>query len=107
MQAQAGQWAEAEQSLQRAFELEPANLAISANLAEVLYRRGDYERARFYIRRVNSQAEISNAQTLWLAARIEHHAGNTQGARDLGTQLRNRFPQSRETAAYERGQFDE
>jgi type IV pilus assembly protein PilF len=105
--AQAGQWAEAEQSLQRAFELEPANLAVSVNLAEVLYRRGDYERARFYIRRVNAQPEVSNAQTLWLATRIEHRAGNHQGTRDIGTQLRNRFPQSREAAAFERGQFDE
>jgi type IV pilus assembly protein PilF len=105
--AQAGQWVEAEQSLQRAFEIDPSNLATAVNLAEVLYRRGDYERARFYIRRVNAQAEVSNAQTLWLATRIEHRAGNRQGMRDLGTQLRNRFPQSREAAAYERGQFDE
>jgi len=105
--AQAGQWAEAEQSLQRAFELEPANLAVSANLAEVLYRRGDYERARFYIRRVNAQPGISNPQTLWLATRIEQRAGNRSGMQELGTQLRNRFPESREAAAYERGQFDE
>jgi type IV pilus assembly protein PilF len=105
--AQAGQWAEAEQSLQRSFELDPSNLATSVNLAEVLYRRGDYERARFYIRRINSQADASSAQTLWLATRIEHRAGNRQGTRELGTQLRNRFPQSREAAAYERGQFDD
>ena len=77
------------------------------NLAEVLYRKGDYERARFYIRRVNAQPDISSAQTLWLATRIERRAGNLQGARELGTQLRNRFPQSREAAALERGQFDD
>jgi type IV pilus assembly protein PilF len=105
--AQAGQWAEAEQSLQRAFELDPGNLATSVNLAEVLYRKGDYERARFYIRRVNAQPDISSAQTLWLATRIERRAGNLQGARELGTQLRNRFPQSSEAAALERGQFDD
>jgi type IV pilus assembly protein PilF len=105
--AQAGQLLEAEQSLQRAFEAEPGNLAVAVNLAEVLYRRGDYERARFYIRRVNSLPDISNAQTLWLAVRIEQRAGNGQGATELGRQLRNRFPQSREAAAYERNDFNE
>jgi type IV pilus assembly protein PilF len=93
--------------LQRAFEIEPGNMAISVNLAEVLFRRGDYERARFYIRRVNSKTEISSAQTLWLAARIEQRAGNRQSMEEWGNQLRNRFPQSREAAAYERGQFDD
>ena len=75
--------------------------------SEVLYRRGEFERARFYVRRVNSQPEVSNAQTLWLAARIENKLGNRQGAAEFGTQLRNRFPDSREAAAYARGAFDE
>jgi type IV pilus assembly protein PilF len=105
--AQAGQMAEAEQALQRAFEVEPANMAVAVNLAEVLFRRGDYERARFYIRRVNSRPDISSAQTLWLAARIEQRAGNRQSMEEWGTQLRNRFPQSREAAAYDRGQFND
>lgn len=105
--AQAGKMEQAEQSLQRAFELEPANMAVSVNLSEVLFRRGDYERARFYIRRVNTRAEISSAQTLWLAARIEQRAGNRQGMNEWGTQLRNRFPQSREAAAFEQGKFDD
>ena len=105
--AQEGRLDDAEAALQRAFELEPANLAVAMNLADVLYRRGDYERARFYIRRVNNTPEVSNAQTLWLAARIEQRAGNPQGAADLGRQLRNRFPQSREAAAFERNQFNE
>jgi len=103
--ARGGKLPEAEQSLQRAFELDPANLAVSVNLAEVLYRRNDFERARFYIRRANNQPEVVNAQTLWLAARIEHRAGNRQGANDLGVQLRSRFPQSPEAAAFERGEF--
>lgn len=103
--ARAGKLAEAEQVLQRAFELEPVNLAVAVNLAEVLYRRGDFERARFYIRRANSQPDVVNAQTLWLAARIEQRAGNRQGAADFGTQLRSRFPQSPEAAAFERGDF--
>lgn len=105
-QARAGQWADAERTLQRAFELEPGNPAVAVNLAEVLYRRQEYERARFYIRRVLNQPDGSTAQTLWLAIRIEKSAGNGMQVKELGTQLRNRFPQSREAAAYDRGQFD-
>ena len=105
--AYAGQLLESEAALSRAYELDPTSPFTSTNLAEVLYRRGDFERARFYIRRVNAQPQVSNAQTLWLAARIENKLGNNTGASDFGQQLRNRFPESREAAAYSRGTFDE
>ena len=103
----AGQLAEAERALARAYELDPANPSIVTNLADVLYRRGEYERARFYIRRINSVPSAASAQTLWLAARIESKLGNQTGAQELGRQLRNRFGESREAAAFERGQFNE
>ncbi len=106
-QARAGQWQEAEGTLMRSYELDPANATTSVNLSEVLYRRGEYERARFHIRRVNGNRDIVNAGTLWLAARIERRLGNDQAVQDFGTQLRNRFPQAPETSAFERGQFDE
>lgn len=105
--ARAGNWAEAERSLQRSYELDPGNPTTAVNLTEVLYRRGDLERARFYIRRVNSSSELVNAQTLWLAARVEHKLGNRQGEQEFGAQLRNRFPQSREAAAFDQGRFDD
>jgi type IV pilus assembly protein PilF len=106
-QAFAGQLAESEASLVRAYELEPGNPSTSVNLSEVLYRRGDYERARFYIRRVNAIVALQGAQTLWLAARIEQRLGNRTGAQEFGDQLLRRFPDSREAGQYERGQFDE
>ena len=106
-QALAGQLAEAERTLSRSYEMDPANPATAVNLSEVLYRKGEYERARFYIRRINNAADVANAQTLWLGARIENRIGNKKGVQDFGTQLRNRFPKSRELAAFERGQFDE
>ena len=105
--ARAGQWAQAERVLQLAHELDPSNPSATMNLAEVLYRRADYERARGYIRRVNNVPEVVNAQTLWLAARIEKRLGNAQGVREAGDQLRNRFPQSSEAKAFERSQFDD
>jgi type IV pilus assembly protein PilF len=106
-QARAGDWVQAEGTLTRSYELAPSNLATAVNLSEVLFRRGDYERARFYIRRVNGNPDAVSAQTLWLAARIEQKLGNRQGVQDFGTQLRSRFPQSREAAALEQGRFDE
>lgn len=98
---------EAERTLMRSFELDPMNPATAVNLSEVLYRRGEYERARFYVRRVNAQPEVLNAQTLWLAARIERRLGNGSGVQEFGRQLRERFGDSREAAAFEKGQFDE
>lgn len=105
-QARAGQWSEAEQDLARAFELDPANPAIAFAYAEILYQRGEYERARFYVRRINGQPEQSNAQTLWLAARIERRLGNMAGVEALGRQLRERFPDAPEVARLQRAQFD-
>ena len=106
-QARAGQWTQAEGTLTRSYEIDPANPVTAVNLSEVLFHRGEYERARFYIRRVNNNSNITNSQTLWLAARIEKRLGNQQGVQELGSQLRSRFPQSRETTAFEQGKFDE
>ncbi len=105
--AQAGQLAQAEATLLQSYQLDPGNPSTSVNLSEVLYRRGDYERARFYVRRVNAVPEVANAQTLWLAARIEHRSGNARAAQDFADQLRGRFPDARETGLLARGAYDE
>lgn len=106
-QARSGDFARAERTLSRSYELDPANPATAFNLSEVLMRRGELERARFYIGRVNAVTELSNAQTLWLAARIERRLGNTTGVQAFGRQLRERFPQSPEALNFERGRFDD
>ena len=99
--------AEAERSLQRAYELDPANPTTALNLSEVLLRRGEFERARFYVRRVNAVDDLVNAQTLWLAIRIEKKLGQSSQVEILGNQLANRFPQAPEALLYEKGRFDE
>lgn len=106
-EARAGQNGNAEVTLMRAYEMDPRNPSVAINLSEILLRNGQYERARFYVRRVNSQPELVTAQTLWLAARVEKRLGNEQGARDFGNQLRGRFPQSPEAQAFENGRFNE
>ena len=106
-QARAGRLDEAEATMTRAYELDPASPAAAFALGELLYRRGQYERARFYLRRVNSQPATSNAQSLWLAARIEHRLGNEAGVRSFGDELRERFPRSPEALRLDRRAFDD
>jgi type IV pilus assembly protein PilF len=106
-QARAGQMATAEQTLQRSFEVDPGNPATAMNLADLLYRRGEFQRARFYVGRVNDVREFSNPESLWLAARIENKLGNRAGVSNFGGQLRARYPTSREAARFEKGQFDD
>ncbi|MBV8469753.1 MAG: type IV pilus biogenesis/stability protein PilW [Burkholderiaceae bacterium] len=106
-QSRQGDLKQAEHSLSHAFELEPGNPTVQVNLAEVLYRQGQYERARFYARRVNEKPELVNAQSLWLALRIERRLGNTVSVDDLGQQMRQRYADAKETTLLKEGRFDE
>jgi type IV pilus assembly protein PilF len=106
-QASAGRMPDAERTLSRAYELDPANPAAAYNLAEVLYRGGQYDRALFYIRRVNSKDDLVTAQSLWLSARVQHKLGREDQVREVGVQLHARFAQSQETLLFDNGRFDE
>lgn len=98
--------ATAERYFNDAFRLDPANPLVNGNLAKLNYDRRDYERARFYVKRVTS-ADIMTADILWLAIKIEHKLGDRVTEASLGTQLRRRHPNSVEYAAYQRGAYDE
>lgn len=103
----AGLYAEAEKSLLKSYEIDPSSPATGYNLAAVLMRRGELERARFYVRRINNSPEQSTSESLWLAIRIEHRLGNVSGRDELAAQLRRRFTGSREATALELGRYDE
>ncbi|MFT4267758.1 MAG: type IV pilus biogenesis/stability protein PilW [Xenophilus sp.] len=105
-QMQAGDRAAAEKSLLRAYELDAGNPITGYNLALLLYQRGDFTRAQFYIRRINN-GPVANAESLWLGIRTENRLGNREAMAQLGTQLERRFPQSREALAFERGDFND
>jgi len=106
-EARSGALDKAERSLSKAFELEPGNPAISLNLAEVLLRLNQLERARFYARRVNAQAEYVNAQSLWVELRIERKLGNSANVEELGQQLRRKFADASEAQKFRDGRFEE
>lgn len=105
-QMRAGKVSEAEQSLQRAYELDPGNPIVGFNLATLLYQRGENVRAQFLARRINN-SELANAETLWLGIKLERRLNNEDAVQQLGAQLKKRFAQSRELGAFERGAFNE
>ncbi len=105
-QMQGGFIADAEKSLYRSFELDPGNPATATNLALLYYRKKDMEKARFYARKVNN-SELANSESLWLGMRIEKSLGNLLAMNEIGTQLKRRFPESREVKLFDRGAFDE
>ena len=106
-QARGQRWTDAEATLTRAYELDPGNPVSGFHLADLLFRRGEFERARFYIRRVNLLREFATPPSLWLGVRLERRLGDMTAMRALGQQLQERFPQSPETLMYEKGRFDE
>lgn len=105
-QVRAGKMREAEDSLLKSYEYDAANPVTGYNLAKVLFLNEDYERARFYIRRLNN-SEFANAESLWLGIKVERRLANDEALMQLATQLEKRFSQSREAAAYQRGAFNE
>ncbi len=105
-QMQAGDPAGAQRSLTQAYELDSANPVVGYNLALLMYQRRDDTRALFYIRRVNN-SQAANAESLWLGIRIERRLGNREAVSQLADQLKRRFPDARETLAYERGNFND
>ncbi len=105
-QIRAGRPAEAELSLTRSYELDAGNPITGFNLSTLLFQRGEFVRAQFYIRRLNN-SESANAESLWLGIKVERRLDNRDAAEQLASQLRKRFGQSQELARYDRGAFDE
>lgn len=105
-QVRAGQRLEAEQSLTKSYELDAGNPLTGYNLASLLYERGELVRSQFYIRRLNN-SELANAETLWLGVKIEQRLNNPEAVQQLASQLKKRFGQSKEAAAFDRRAFNE
>lgn len=102
----AGKKAEAERSFARSYELDASNPISGYHLAKLLFERNELQRSQFYIRRLNN-SDLANSETLWLGIKVERKLGNASTVDQLVTQLRRRYPQSRELSSFERGAFDE
>ncbi len=105
-QVRAGVPRDGEASLLKSYEFDAGNPVTAYNLATLLFQRGDFVRAQFYVRRLNN-SELANAESLWLGVKVERRMENRDAMLQLAAQLVKRFPQSREAGAYQRGAFDE
>ena len=91
----AGNIKEAEDFLQRALRLQAEFPQALQAMAELKFFQGDYFSARHFISLLGS--ENLTAEQLWLGVRIEQSAGNANAAAGYALQLRQRYPEARET----------
>lgn len=96
---------DAEQFFDRALKLDPAYAPAMLPLARLRMQRGDVDEARALVQRFNTRG-APTAESLWLALLIERRRGDSQAEESFATQLRRRFPDSKEVQALQRGQFE-
>jgi type IV pilus assembly protein PilF len=96
---------DAEQFFQRALRLQPDDQIALLQLGEIRYREGNLSEARKYVSRCNSVGP-PNAESLWLALRVERKLGERLAEAKLANQLRRRFPGSPESQALQRGDYE-
>ncbi|MGA7985405.1 MAG: type IV pilus biogenesis/stability protein PilW [Burkholderiales bacterium] len=96
---------DAEQFFQRALRLQPNEPMALLQMGEIRYREGNMSEARNYVSRFNAVVEPT-AESLWLALRVERRLGQRLAEAKLASQLRHRFPGSRESQALQRGDYE-
>jgi type IV pilus assembly protein PilF len=96
---------EAEQYFERALRLQPDEPAALLNLGQIRYRQGRMDEARRLVAQYN-KLDAGDAESLWLALRIERKSGQKVAEQSFANQLRRRFPGSPEYQALQRGNFD-
>lgn len=97
--------ASAEQQFLRAFEVDPQNAQALLELAEIAYKRGNYELARTRLVRLHQQM-TPTAASVWLGLRTERRLGNRDAAASYESQLRGRFSDSAEFQQLSQGKFE-
>jgi len=98
----AGEIKEAEEFLQRALRLQTEFPQALQAMAELKFSQGDYIAAsRFF---TLQKSENLTAEQLWLGIRIERRAGNANTEASYALQLRQRYPDARETQLLQHGE---
>ena len=95
----------AEELFERALRLEPDDTISLLQMGQIRYKQGSMEEARRLVTRHN-RLITPTAESLWLALRVERKLGERTQEMAFATQLRRRFPGSREYQALQRGEFD-
>ena len=100
-----GKAKEAEEFFQRALRLEPDDPTALLSMGQIRYRQGNLEEARKLVLRFNRIVN-PNAESLWLALRVERKLGERNAEAGYANQLRRRFVNSREYQLLQRGEYD-
>ncbi|MBA3902152.1 MAG: type IV pilus biogenesis/stability protein PilW [Rhodocyclaceae bacterium] len=95
----------AEEYFQRAAMADGSNAQAIFHLADIAYRRGNYFNAKNYIAEVHRLNE-PNAESLWLALRIERKIGDRQAEAGFSSQLRRKFAGTPQHQALMQGKYE-
>lgn len=95
----------AEEYLDIAQRIGGGNPAISFQRADLFFRTDRLEAARIEVADLMRRIE-PNAETLWLAIRIERKLGDREAETRLSNQLRRRFPSSNEYQELTKGNYE-
>lgn len=99
-----GQDNEAESYLLQALKLQPGQPRALQALAEVHYRHGDYSGAKQLVGRFLEVAQPT-PEVLWLGVLSARQLGDRNAEASYGTQLRRRFPDSKEALTLNSGRY--
>jgi type IV pilus assembly protein PilF len=95
----------AEPFLLRAVELDAASPEAKLELVRLYLATGQTQRAAFYYGVLSRSSDT--AETLWVGVKLARAQGDLRTETRLASELRSRFPGSRETGLLARGAFDE
>jgi type IV pilus assembly protein PilF len=102
---QIGKLADAEAYFVQALKLDPDDPLAMLKMGDIRLRQGNFDEARKLVTRFHKLVE-PNAESLWLAVRVERKLGERVAESSFANQLRRRFPTSREYQLLQRGEYD-
>lgn len=73
------------------------------NLADLMFQKANYQKARGYLDRVH-KLNLHSAKSLWLSVRTEHALGDEDAASSYALLLKHKFPVSQEARQLRRAQ---
>jgi type IV pilus assembly protein PilF len=88
---------DAEDFLQKSLQVQPGMAQALFALADLNFANGDYFAARKNFADFSQKTNNPTAEQLWLGVRISRKVGDRNSEASYATQLRNRFPDARET----------
>jgi type IV pilus assembly protein PilF len=89
----------------QALKVRPTHPQALYQLADIAYARGEFERARDYLMRLEKVA-APGPEVLWLGLRVERRLGDHHAEASYAAQLRRSFPNSKEAGALLAGRYE-